>query len=463
MTRAWSEQDEHFMQAALAQAAEAEARGEVPVGAVVVLDGAIIGRGHNQPITSNDPSAHAEMVALRDAAKYLGNYRLEDCTLYVTLEPCAMCSGAALHARLKRVVYGAPEPKTGAAGSVLDLFAFNAINHRTKVEQGLLAQACSELLRRFFEKRRLSKAAAREPLRDDALRTPDSAFEGIPDYPWKPNYTSELPSLQGLRLHYIDEGPGDAARTWLCLHGNPAWSYLYRKMIPGFLANGDRVVAPDLIGFGRSDKPKRSAEHSFVWHRRVLLELVEQLGLTNVILVVQDWGGLLGLTLPMEAPGRYKGLLAMNTYLATAENALPDGFVAWRDMCRRKPDFDIGRLLLRGNRHMSAREALAYDAPFLDKGYRAATRAFPEMVPHNADDPGAQLSRKASAFWRNEWQGKSLVVCGAQDPVFTPEAMAVLADGIRGCPEPIVMAEAGHFVQEHGLKIAALACDHFRS
>jgi tRNA(adenine34) deaminase len=335
--------DARWMRLALAEALAAATAGEVPVGAVVVKDGVVIGTGRNAPIGLHDPSAHAEIVALRAAARHLGNYRLEGCTLYVTLEPCAMCSGAMLHARLERVVFGAPDPKTGAAGSVLNLFGEPKLNHQTRVDalaDADLAAACGALLTTFFKERRVTPA---HPLRDDALRTPEDCFASLPGYPWAPHYLNDLPSLAGLRLHYLDEGPADAPVTWLCLHGNPAWSYLYRKMIPVFAAQGDRVVAPDLIGFGKSDKPKKDSFHSFSWHRQVLLEFIERLDLKNVVLVVQDWGGLLGLTLPMAAPQRYSGLLVMNTTLATGRCAALAGLhrlarhVCQESLVRRRP------------------------------------------------------------------------------------------------------------------------------
>ncbi len=456
--------DEDGMRLALAEARAAAEAGEVPVGAVVVKDGQVVATGRNAPVQANDPTAHAEIVALRAAAQRLGNYRLDGCTLYVTLEPCAMCSGAMLHARLARVVFGATEPKTGAAGSVLDLFAHAAINHQTGVQGGVLAAECSALLTGFFGARRSQQRAdalARHPLRDDALRTPDAAFADLPGYPWAPNYVSDLPSLAGLRLHYLDEGPQDAPRTWLCLHGNPAWSYLYRHMLPVWLAAGDRVVAPDLIGFGKSDKPKKEAAHQFEWHRQVLLELVERLDLRHTVLVVQDWGGILGLTLPMDCPERFAGLLVMNTLLATGDAPLPPGFVDWRAMCRDKPLFGVGRLLARGNPQLSAAECAAYDAPFPDKGYRAALRAFPERVPAGPDEPGAALSRQARVFWQQQWQGQSLMVVGAQDPVLGLATMQALQKDIRNCPEPVVLPEAGHFVQEHGQGIAERAVEYF--
>lgn len=451
------EKDAHWMGLALAQARLAAAAGEVPVGAVVVKDGRVIASGRNAPVASHDPTAHAEVMALREAALVLGNYRLEGCTLYVTLEPCAMCSGAMLHARVDRVVYGAADPRTGVAGSVMNLFGHPQLNHQTQVASGVLASACGQLLKDFFRPLRVNA----EPVREDALRTPDAAFADLPDYPWTPHYVNDLPSIPGLRMHYLDEGDGDAPLTWLCLHGNPAWSYLYRKMIPVWLAAGHRVVAPDLIGFGKSDKPKKDSFHRFETHRQSLLDLIERLDLQRVVLVVQDWGGILGLTLPMAAPERYKGLLVMNTTLATGDAPLSDGFLAWRDWCQSQPLFDVGKLFARGNRHMTPQETAAYNAPFQDKGYRAALRAFPPLVPEFADSPGAALSRQARDFWRDEWRGQTFMAIGQQDPVLGEPVMRQLQSQIRGCPEPMLLPQTGHFVQEQGRAIAQAAVRHF--
>lgn len=457
--------DEAFMRLALQEAQSAAQSGEVPVGAVVVHQGEVIGRGRNAPIDRHDPTAHAEVIALREAAQRLGNYRLSDCTLYVTLEPCPMCAGAMLHARLKRIVYGAADPKTGVAGSVLNLFSEPRLNHQTLVQGGVLADTCRQQLQNFFQSKRTLQASDRlrlqMPLRDDALRTPDACFDNLPDYPWTPHYLNDLPSLAGLRMHYLDEGPHDAKVTWLCLHGNPAWSYLYRKMIPVFVAAGHRVVVPDLPGFGKSDKPKKTSAHQFEWHRQVLLEFVERLNLQNIHLAVQDWGGILGLTLPMACPQRYAAVLLMNTFLATGEAPLSPGFLAWREMCAHKPLFDVGRLFARGNPQMSDAECAAYNAPFPDAGHRAALRAFPPMVPERVDSPGADLSRQAALFWQTQWQGRSCMVVGQQDPVLGLPIMQALRAQIRGCPAPWVLPNAGHFVQEHGEQIAQHALAHF--
>jgi tRNA(adenine34) deaminase len=465
-----------FLQLALDQAHAAALAGEVPVGAVVVKDGQVIATGRNAPISSHDPTAHAEIVALRAAAAHLGNYRLDGCELYVTLEPCAMCAGAMLHARLKSVVYAVADPKTGAAGSVTNLFTNTALNHQTQVQSAAdlgadctdLIKASGQLLQDFFADKRKAQRLQHHPLRDDALLTPDSAFANLPDYPWPANYVSDLPSLQGLRMHYLDVAADKAATapqtdtTYLCLHGNPAWSYLYRKMIPIFSASGARVVAPDMVGFGKSDKPKKDSFHSFSWHRQCLLDFVERLDLHNVVLVVQDWGGILGLTLPMAAAQRYKGLVVMNTALATGQVPLTEGFKAWRAMCKDKPDFDIARLFARGDAVMTQAECAAYMAPYPDSGHRAATRAFPPMVPEFEDSDGAAISRSAMDFWQNQWIGQSLMAIGLQDPVLGEQPMRSLHKIIRNCPEPMLLPQAGHFVQEHGQVIAQRAVQIWR-
>ena len=458
-----------WMQAAIELAQEAGQSGEVPVGAVVVRDGILVGRGRNGPVGTNDPTAHAEIMALRDAAKTIGNYRLENCSLYVTLEPCTMCAGAILNSRISRLVFGAAEPRTGAAGSVLDVFSNQDINHQTEVTGGVFAHECRQLLQQFFKPKRVNM----NPLREDALRPPDEWFEGIPDYPWTAHYVSDLPSLQGLRLHYLDEGHRELLNegqdslnrqqiTYVCLHGNPAWSYLYRKMIPTFTAHGHRVVAPDLIGFGKSDKFKKASQHSFEFHRQVLLDFIERLDLKRIVLVVQDWGGILGLTLPMDMAHRFAGLLVMNTALATGTQPLSNGFLRWREWCQANPDFDVAKLFARGNKHMSDAETQAYNSPFKDRGHRTALHAFPPMVPEFENSPGAETSRQALLFWRDQWQGQTMMAIGVQDPVLGEPVMRELQQNIKGCPDPILLPQAGHFVQEHGQFIAESAVQYFK-
>lgn len=275
------------MQLALQQAAEAAAAGEVPVGAVVVKDGVVIGVGRNAPIQSHDPTAHAEIMALRAAAQTLGNYRLDDCTLYVTLEPCAMCCGGILHGRIKRLVFGALEPKTGCAGSVLNLFDEPRLNHQTQVQGGILAEQATLQLQQFFQSKRAQQREQATPLREDALRTPPARFAALTnDYP--EHYCADLPSLAGLRLHYLDLGPANSQQVLLCLHPTPGWSHSYHPQIPAWVEQGARIVVPDLIGFGKSDKPKRESFHTLDWHVQCLLDFMDRLSLDKVVLVVPD-------------------------------------------------------------------------------------------------------------------------------------------------------------------------------
>ena len=291
----------------------------------------------------------------------------------------------------------------------------------------------------------------------EALRTSDERFAGLAGWPWAAQYAEPLG--EGLRMAFIDEGRRDAAVTVLCLHGNPSWGYLYRHMIPVFLGAGLRVVVPDLIGFGRSDKPVDEDWHRFATHRQSLLNFIESLDLKNLMLVCQDWGGIFGLTLPMALPERFSRLLVMNTTLATGE--LTEGFRQWRAYSNSQPDMAVGKLLRRGKREMSEAEAAAYDAPFPDLSYKAALRAFPNRVPDGADADGAAISRQAAAFWQQRWQGESFMAVGVQDPVLGLPTMLALQQQIRGCPAPLQVAEGGHFVPEWGGPIAQAALLHF--
>ena len=290
----------------------------------------------------------------------------------------------------------------------------------------------------------------------DALRTQDERFANHPGWPYVPRYIDDLKGFEGLRLHYIDEGSIDARYCFLCLHGEPTWAYLYRRMIPVFLAAGGRVVAPDFFGFGRSDKPVADATYTWDFHRDTLLRIVERLELGRITLVVQDWGGLLGLTLPVSIPDRIERLLIMNTGFGTGDK-VSDGFIAWRDYAAKNPDLAVGRLIARGTPHMTAAEIAAYDAPFPDARHKAGVRRFPQIVPTRPDMDGAAVSRQALAWWRDEFNGKSFMAIGMKDPVFGLPDMMAMHQVIRGCPEPLRITEGGHFVQEWGEDIARAA------
>lgn len=295
-----------------------------------------------------------------------------------------------------------------------------------------------------------------------ALRTPEDRFANLPDFDFPVAYVDDLPGYEGLRIAYVDAGPADADRVFLCLHGEPSWSFLYRRMIPVFLETGARVIAPDLLGFGRSDKPVEQSDYSFDFHRNYLIALIERLDLRHVTLVVQDWGGLLGLTLPI-VPGfeeRIERLIVMNTGIGTGATPGP-GFMMWRAYAASTPDLPIGALIQRGTPHLTAAEVAAYDAPYPDASYKAGAQIFPALVPIEPDMAGAAIGREAAAFWSERWQGQSFMAIGAADPVLGMPAMERLRSQIRGCPDPMVIADGGHFVQEWGEPIARAAIAAF--
>ena len=295
----------------------------------------------------------------------------------------------------------------------------------------------------------------------EALRTPDERFSVLPGFPYEPSYVDDLPGYEGLRMAWIDEGPADAETTFLCLHGEPTWSYLYRHMLKEFVAAGHRVVAPDLFGFGRSDKPVDDAVYTIDFHRESLLRFIERLDLTNLTLVCQDWGSLLGLTLPMDTGDRFTRLLVMNAGLPIGE-PISDGFAAWKRFAALAPDIPVAGLVasdVQGPFNLF--DALAYDAPFPDARYKAGVRRFPQLVPVEPDMPGVDLYKRARAFFSNEWNGETFMAIGMRDGVLGPAVMDELREIIRGCPEPMEVPEAGHFVQEYGGPIAKAALDHF--
>jgi tRNA(adenine34) deaminase len=287
-------------------------------------------------------------------------------------------------------------------------------------------------------------------LTTECLRTSELRFLNLPSFEFSPSYTEALPSFKNMRMAYVDAAPTGApnGKVALCLHGEPSWSFLYRKMIPILQVAGYRVVAPDLFGFGRSDKPIREDWFTFDTHRSSLLEFIECLDLSNILLIVQDWGGLLGLTLPLNAPSRFRELLLMNTTLGTGDVALSKGFQDWRSYMAGQSDFDCGKLFSRSCPHLSINEVRAYNAPFETAAALAGVRRFPQLVPEFFDSPGANISREAREFWHSQWDGQSFMAVGVKDPVLGLPVMAELHRHIRGCPEPLLIPEGGHFLQE---------------
>jgi haloalkane dehalogenase len=285
----------------------------------------------------------------------------------------------------------------------------------------------------------------------EALRTPDERFAGIPDFPFAPHYTTVG---DGLLMHHVEAGPVDAPVV-LMLHGEPSWSYLYRQMIPVFANAGLRAVAPDLIGFGKSDKPVRLTDYSYQSHMDWLHDWVGALDLRRITLVCQDWGSLLGLRFAAENDERFDRIVVANGFLPTAERAMPVAFRTWRAFARYSPVFPIGRLVATGTkRSLSKAERAAYDAPFPSSRYKAGARAFPRLVPTDPADPAVPANRAA---WEKlgRWEKPFLTLFGAADPILgrADRPLQKHVPGAQG--QPHARLSGSHFVQEdNGVEIA---------
>lgn len=280
----------------------------------------------------------------------------------------------------------------------------------------------------------------------EALRTPDQRFLDLPGFPFQPHY-AEVPG--GLRMHYVDEGPRDAAPVVL-LHGEPSWSFLYRKMIPLLVERGHRVIAPDLIGFGRSDKPVDRSDHSYERHVEWMRSLLfDHLTLEDITLFAQDWGGLIGLRVVTESPDRFARVAVANTGLPTGDESPSQAFLKWRESSQARPVFDTGGILQIATVSTLPPEVIAaYDAPFPDSTYQAGARVMPVLVPISPDDPASAANRQA---WRvlRTWSKPFVTFFSDRDPVTGPwgEPFRTDVPGAQGQPHHTV-ADAGHFLQE---------------
>jgi haloalkane dehalogenase len=289
------------------------------------------------------------------------------------------------------------------------------------------------------------------------LRTPDERFRNLPGYPFEPHYV-EVPDGEGgnLRMHYVDEGPRDAD-TVLLLHGEPTWSFLYRKMIPIIVEAGNRVIAPDLVGFGKSDKPADQNDYSYQRHVDWMLSLLGKVKLNRITLVCQDWGGLIGLRLVGAKPELFNRVVAANTGLPTGDGKITDAFLSWQKYSKEVPQFEVGAIIKMSNAAFAKDQNLpiladdvvaAYDAPFPDESYKEGARIFPSLVPTKPDDPAAEANRKAwevlSAFTK-----PFLTAFSDGDPITRggDHIFQKLVPGAQGQPHTTIKG-AGHFLQE---------------
>ncbi|MBK7687109.1 MAG: haloalkane dehalogenase [Rhodocyclaceae bacterium] len=276
------------------------------------------------------------------------------------------------------------------------------------------------------------------------LRTPDERFANLPDYPFAPHYHQLAPDL---RLHYVDEGPTDA-KPVLMLHGEPSWSYLYRFMIPPVAAAGLRVLAPDLIGFGKSDKPTASSDYSFSGQVEWIRQWMEALDLRDITLVCQDWGSLIGLRLAAENPERFARIILSNGGLPTGEAKMAMAWRLWEKFSRFSPWFPIGRILQSGTkRELSPAEIAAYDAPFPSDRYKAAARVYPSLVPVRFEDPEAVKNRHAWTIFQ-QWQ-KPFITCFSNGDPITRGGHARFVNEVPGAQgQAHSRLRGGHFIQE---------------
>jgi len=290
----------------------------------------------------------------------------------------------------------------------------------------------------------------------ETLRTPDERFTNLVDYDFRPHYIE----INSLHVHYVDEGLR-AADPVLLLHGEPSWSYLYRKMVPIIIAAGHRAIAPDLIGFGRSDKPVRREDYSYQMHVDSIEALIEQLNLRNITLVCQDWGGLIGLRVAVENPDRFARIVAANTGLPTGDAPLSEAFMRWQKYSQTVPDFPVGNIIQGGSATKLTPEVIAaYNAPFPDERYKAGARAFPMLVPTRPDDPASAANRKA---WTalNCWEKPLLTAFSDGDPITRggDRYFQQAVPGAQGQPH-VTIPGAGHFLQEDkGEELARVVVD----
>ncbi|MCW3068620.1 MAG: alpha/beta hydrolase fold protein [Solirubrobacterales bacterium] len=274
----------------------------------------------------------------------------------------------------------------------------------------------------------------------DAVRTPEGALEGLPDFP----FDSQYRDVDGLRLAHLDEGEGSPV---VFLHGEPTWSFLWRKVLPAVRDAGFRCLAPDLVGFGRSDKPRDIGFYSYDRHVALAATLLEDLDLQGVTMVVHDWGGPIGLRLAVEHAERVDRLVILDTGLFTGHQKMTDAWMAFHDFVERTEDLPVGFLVRGASKQDPGDEVIAaYDAPFPDPASKAGARAFPLMLPRSPDAPGAAAGQRVLEALRED-RRPTLMLWGDSDPVLPLSVAERFAESI-GRPSPRPIPDASHFLQE---------------
>ena len=283
------------------------------------------------------------------------------------------------------------------------------------------------------------------------LRTPDESFQNIPDWPYEPVYT-DVTAHDGttLRIHHVDTGPDDATETVLCMHGEPTWSFLYRKMIPVLAGAGHRVVAPDLVGFGRSDKPTELSDYTYERHVDWMSQWLVKNNLRNITLVCQDWGSLIGLRLATAFPQRFSRIVLANGGLPTGDPPPNEAFVKWREFSQTVPVFTTAKIIEGGcvSKPLAPEVLAAYDAPYPAEEYKAGARIFPTLVPAGLDDPSSRPNRDAWEVLR-AWTKPFVTMFSDSDPVTKNGEWAFrrAIPGCEGMPHTTIVG-GGHFLQE---------------
>ena len=291
------------------------------------------------------------------------------------------------------------------------------------------------------------------------LRTPEQNFHNIPDFDYTPKYIDSLKSINyknnNCRMAYIDETiTKDINGTFLFIHGHPTWSYLWRHIIPIVLKSGYRVIAPDLPGFGRSDKPTDAQFYNFNTMRNSIIEFIEFLDLKNITLVLHEWGATLGLTIPLQMPDRIEGIICFNTWFANGTTHISESYKNWHNHNIENKDLNIRALMARTNRILSLAECNAYHSPFPEPQYKTSLYSLPKIFPYRQDGETGKILLESDLWLRNQFDGTAFFLFGMRDPLITSESMSLLSRSVKNSEPMLALNNAGHFSPEWAMEFS---------